>query len=589
MPHNINRRAGSYRDCMTPAQSILRCRPGWRSTDPQDEARTRAEELLDASGELITLFTRKIKGDDVVDRVLEEPFNNYVSALPLHFMYIFEPTIPQGSDPTFDARFTANLSPWLSYFNNGQMHRIIDVNRKAARRTDEFTPIVIANRPATNDTNYFYVGNRSPFYNLSIKLFTRLDSDGVIWEYSLGNNVWLPIPLTSESTPSASTLQESGRMVFDTSISLDWREDFANGQKAYWVRANIPDSIEGQASAVNVFTENVIQGVVLWNEGDDPHLFPNEKCVTIKVNNTVYNRVYDVRELDYSEESFVLMRRNDFTQKCGLNFDINPECGLKPFDVCETDPILNIDKLGNCDLRETIRIRELAFLYNQLTRAKQFGNSDAMILLFTRNLLLNGTTITATYENQCPCVAYYRGQGIPDKQQSDSSACNVCLGTELVNGFERFVNPEREDGKILMSFPSAPFDKPLERHGLGTEHVLTTAWTSYTPRVYVRDLIIRYDEFGRETLRYIINKRTDSIHRRGILVHQQVELVALDPDKFEYKIQAPSLPLAPSQEEILQSLGVLVPAQPDDPDGCIKRRLEKGIKLCDPKRNRLQE
>lgn len=564
-PYDVNRLPKMYRDCMTPDATWRRCRPFWRSKSPEDEARKRNDELLDARGEEVTLLTRKNKGDDVIDRVLPPVKNNFVSALPLNLVFVY------------DGHFSDNQSGILSDAMNAQrpFHRDPEIRPRVG--ADRAEAIVIAKRPKTGETNFLYVGNRNQFSNLSIKLFTRLKSDNVIWEYSAGNNVWLPIPMLDSS---GSTLQESGRMLFDPIFFSAWRLDYVNKEQAFWVRARIDVNTEGQASALLLVTEHIIQSTTVWTPGNDPTLYPNDKCVTVKVNGKIFNRVYDINQLDYSQESFVLLRRQQLTDDCPLDSNESNECGLNPFDTCETDPLEHVKELGTDSLRETIRKRELAFLYNQVSREKQKAADNPVILLFTRNLRLDNARITATYTNMCPCNAYGHFQPIRNVDEPDESICGLCLGTEFVNGYERYVNPDSTNGKILMSFPAAPFDMPPEEHGIGRVHELTTARASFKPKIFIRDLVIRYNEFGEETLRYVVDTRTDSIGRRGVLLHQEMVLKALDPNKIEYRIQVPDLPLAPNQNQVLISLGVSVPQVPGLTP-CEDVRLQKGI--CKPR------
>lgn len=577
-----------YRDCMTPAASTQRCRPFWRSKSPEDEARKRNDELLDARGEEVTLLTRRIKGDDIIDRHLFPVYNNFVPALALNWIFLFDSSKQSGNVPGRDMRFSDNMSHFLSDPRNAKRYWSVNRDRPTVAN-DKVRPIILHQRPEHGNSDYIYVGNKTKISNLSIQLFTRLKSDNVIWEYTRGNGVWFPITIIpDETTPGVITLQESGRMVFNISFFPFWKQDYVNGEQAYWVRARIDENTNGQASAVMMFTEHIMQHVEIWNQGDDSYYFPNDKCVTIKVNGKIFNRVYDLHELDYAQESFVLMRRDQLSPECPLNKTDNDRCGLTSMSACDTDPMDHIDELGNLDLARTNRLRHLAYLYSQLMRTRQKAAGDAVIALFTRDLRLDSATITAIYTNMCPCTAYGRMQAIRDGQQPDDSVCGSCYGTEFINGFERFVNPIATNGKILMSFPASPFDMPLEEHGLGKTQELTTARLSYTPKIFVRDIIVRYNELGQEIGRYIVMTRTDSIGRRGILLHQEVVLQLLDPDKIEYRVELPDLPLAPTQKQVLQSLGVLVP---DDPglSTCEELRLYKGKKDCRPFREKLTE
>lgn len=593
--YTVNKVARNYSDCMKPDQTWRRCRPGWRSSSPEQEAQKRADDLLEASGELVTLFTRKIAGDDIIDHPLPPVQTNYVPALPLNIVWFFDSSADPGTNPTQDLRFSDNKSPILSNPTNDEKRWTIDpVNSNLNKSINNFLPRVIAKRPQEGKINYIYVGNKTQFANLSIRLFSQLISDNVIWEYSRGNGIWMPIPILSTSTPKAQTLQESGRMIFDISFFANWKLDYVNLEQMYWIRARIDDKTEGTAAATMMFTQNIIQSTTIWNHGDDPFYYPQEKCVTIKVNGQIFNRVYDIHQLDYSQESFVIITRDQLSNLCRLDQTNNPECELEPLDSCETDPMAHVKEIGTTDLHETIRLRELAFLYKELMRTRQKASGDAIIVLFTRNLRLDNSTITATYTNLCPCTAYGRMQAVrnplePDEDENGNKIelCPLCLGTQFLNGYERYVNPKESDGKILMSFPASAFDMPLEEHGLGTTQELTTAWMSFEPRIFVRDIFIRYDANGNEILRYIVMSRTDSVGRRGVLLHQGMVVAAIDKAKIEYHIPAPDLPLAPTQTEVLQSLGIIEPTTSVTP--CDEERLRKGIIHCLPKRTRQSE
>ncbi len=239
-PYKINRIARDYSQCMTPSDSIQRCRPGWRSANPQQEAQTRAIELLQASGEEVTLLTRKIAGDDIINRPLPSVQTNYVSALPLNMVFVYDAckTLPiaSGVDPRFSSNQSGELSGPLQDKTLDLEHRKASPWPTIPRVPGHFEAIVIAKRPPKGLINYIYVGNRRQFSNLSVKLFTRLKSDNVIWEYSAGHGVWLPVPMIpAESSPGASTLQESGRMVFNISFFPNWKTDYVNREPAYWV------------------------------------------------------------------------------------------------------------------------------------------------------------------------------------------------------------------------------------------------------------------------------------------------------------------------------------------------------------------
>ena len=90
-------------------------------------------------------------------------------------------------------------------------------------------------------------------------------------------------------------------------------------------------------------------------------------------------------------------------------------------------------------------------------------------------------------------------------QEYNEGRCPTCFSTSFVGGYQQFYNPKRSDGRILVRFDATVED--LAPKPIGLEQSFTpNCWTTVTPAIKDRDVIIRFDQDGVEEFRYeIIN------------------------------------------------------------------------------------
>jgi len=93
---------------------------------------------------------------------------------------------------------------------------------------------------------------------------------------------------------------------------------------------------------------------------------------------------------------------------------------------------------------------------------------------------------------------------LPTSQYPDDR-CPICFGGGIVISYDQYYNPDRSDGKILISVDATQELTKQQEAGLESEFTLN-CWTLTKPILKQRDIIVKYDPLENEEYRYeVIN------------------------------------------------------------------------------------
>jgi hypothetical protein len=76
-----------------------------------------------------------------------------------------------------------------------------------------------------------------------------------------------------------------------------------------------------------------------------------------------------------------------------------------------------------------------------------------------------------------------------------------CFSTSFVGGYEQYYNPKRNDSRILVRFDATVDDLPARPMGL-EQSFAPNCWTTVSPTIKDRDVIIRFNQDETEEFRY---------------------------------------------------------------------------------------
>lgn len=122
----------------------------------------------------------------------------------------------------------------------------------------------------------------------------------------------------------------------------------------------------------------------------------------------------------------------------------------------------------------------------------------------------------------------------PRRVHPKVKSCGECYGTGYVGGYSQFNNRRRNDTLILVSFGDTVEDLKLGSHEHLQQEMEPQAWTTPTPTIRDRDLLVRFDFTGDiEFIYEVLNVSRE----RAIFNHytrQRISLKRLDKTSIEY-------------------------------------------------------
>jgi len=125
---------------------------------------------------------------------------------------------------------------------------------------------------------------------------------------------------------------------------------------------------------------------------------------------------------------------------------------------------------------------------------------------------------------------------INPQQEHPDARCVFCFGTGFEVGYFQWFNPRRSDRRIMIRFEPWTDQLPLTDSGLDVEQVKPSAWTSASPILKPRDLIIRFGQDGNEEFRYEVINITRNMMFEGQYGAQKFALTRIRKTDQIYSI-----------------------------------------------------
>lgn len=115
------------------------------------------------------------------------------------------------------------------------------------------------------------------------------------------------------------------------------------------------------------------------------------------------------------------------------------------------------------------------------------------------------------------------------------SLCTICFGTGFKGGFVQYLNPRRDDQRIMVHFAPSDEELAMGPQSAWDQKFKPNTWTLSVPAVKDRDVIIRFDPYGELTWMFIVNfvSRGNSIF--GQYARQRISLSRLDETDVMYQ------------------------------------------------------